>query len=162
MASPLAFGADPASLHGARVRAADVLIGGDLIVSASAEALDGLSAGRTRAVVNTANAPTADFVRNPDWQFPAGDAERAITRAVGEDDHVHFIDARALAVALLGDAIYANPLLHAQALEMARIPEQIRGYGHVKQRHLAAARARHAEAMARWRAPARENEPVTA
>ena len=51
---------------------------------------------------------------------------------------------------------------HAEALELARIPEQIRGYGHVKQRHLATARARQAEAMARWRAPARENEPVAA
>ena len=120
--SHVRIGADPASLHGARVRAADVLIGGDLIVSASAAALDGLSAGRTRAIVNTAKAPTADFVRNPDWQFPADDAERAITRAVGEDDHVHFIDARALAVALLGDAIYANPLLLGFAFQKGWLP----------------------------------------
>ena len=120
--SHVRIGADPASLHGARVRAADVLIGGDLIVSASAGALDGLSAGRTRAVVNTAQVPTADFVRNADWQFPAGDAEQAIARAVGGAENVDFIDARALAVALLGDAIYANPLLLGFAYQKGWLP----------------------------------------
>ncbi|WP_367066643.1 indolepyruvate ferredoxin oxidoreductase family protein [Oryzisolibacter sp. LB2S] len=42
----------------------------------------------------------------------------------------------------------------ALALEIARIPEEIRGYGHVKARHLQAARARWAALMQRWRAPA--------
>jgi indolepyruvate ferredoxin oxidoreductase len=31
---------------------------------------------------------------------------------------------------------------HAQAVELARIPEQIKGYGHVKERNLAAAQVR--------------------
>jgi indolepyruvate ferredoxin oxidoreductase len=42
---------------------------------------------------------------------------------------------------------------HATALEIAAIPEQIRGYGHVKARNLAAARPRWAELMAKWRDP---------
>ena len=37
------------------------------------------------------------------------------------------------------------------ALEIARIPEEIRGYGHVKERHLAAARPKWAALMAQWR-----------
>jgi indolepyruvate ferredoxin oxidoreductase len=41
---------------------------------------------------------------------------------------------------------------HALAVELARIPEQIRGFGHVKARHLAAARAHEAELLAKWRA----------
>ena len=40
----------------------------------------------------------------------------------------------------------------AQATEIARIPEDIRGYGHVKERHLAAARAKWAQLMGAWRA----------
>ena len=47
---------------------------------------------------------------------------------------------------------------HALALEIAALPEQIRGYGHVKERNLAAVRTRWADLMARWRqggAPAR-------
>ncbi|VTU41041.1 2-oxoacid ferredoxin oxidoreductase [Variovorax sp. PBS-H4] len=42
---------------------------------------------------------------------------------------------------------------HALALEIASLPEQIRGYGHVKERNLKAARIRWAELMARWRNP---------
>jgi indolepyruvate ferredoxin oxidoreductase len=40
----------------------------------------------------------------------------------------------------------------ALATEIARIPEEIRGYGHVKDRHLAAARPKWAALMAEWRA----------
>ena len=40
----------------------------------------------------------------------------------------------------------------AQAAEIARIPEEIRGYGHVKVRHLNAARAKWDNLMQRWRA----------
>ncbi|ODV11595.1 MAG: indolepyruvate ferredoxin oxidoreductase [Rubrivivax sp. SCN 70-15] len=42
----------------------------------------------------------------------------------------------------------------ALATEIARLPEEIRGYGHVKARHLAAARVKWDDLMARWRAPA--------
>jgi indolepyruvate ferredoxin oxidoreductase len=38
------------------------------------------------------------------------------------------------------------------AVEIARIPEMIRGYGHVKARHLAAARPKWDALMAEWRA----------
>ncbi|MBP8061919.1 MAG: hypothetical protein KAY33_03840, partial [Polaromonas sp.] len=36
--------------------------------------------------------------------------------------------------------ISLNAANHAAAIELARIPEQIKGYGHVKERHLVAAR----------------------
>jgi indolepyruvate ferredoxin oxidoreductase len=37
------------------------------------------------------------------------------------------------------------------AVEIARIPEEIRGYGHVKERHVKAARVKWAALMAKWR-----------
>ena len=40
---------------------------------------------------------------------------------------------------------------HAAALEIARLPEQIRGYGHVKARHWAAVRPQWEARMADWR-----------
>jgi indolepyruvate ferredoxin oxidoreductase len=43
------------------------------------------------------------------------------------------------------DAVYAL------ALEIARIPEQIRGYGHVKARHVQAARQNWQALQSRWR-----------
>ena len=42
---------------------------------------------------------------------------------------------------------------HALAIEIARIPEQIKGYGHVKERTLKLAREQWHGNMARWRAP---------
>jgi indolepyruvate ferredoxin oxidoreductase len=50
---------------------------------------------------------------------------------------------------LLGSLSSANLPL---ATEIARIPEEIRGYGHVKERHLAAARPKWAALMLQWRA----------
>jgi indolepyruvate ferredoxin oxidoreductase len=41
---------------------------------------------------------------------------------------------------------------HALATEIARVPEGIRGYGHVKERHLAAVRPKWDALMAQWRA----------
>ena len=43
------------------------------------------------------------------------------------------------------------PHNHALAVELARIPEQIRGYGHVKDRHLVAAKKKEAELLAAFR-----------
>jgi indolepyruvate ferredoxin oxidoreductase len=37
------------------------------------------------------------------------------------------------------------------AAEIARMPEEIRGYGHVKERHVKAARAKWDGLMAQWR-----------
>ncbi len=42
---------------------------------------------------------------------------------------------------------------HEIALELARLPEQIRGFGHVKERHLVAAKERESELLAALRAP---------
>ncbi|MFV0681537.1 indolepyruvate ferredoxin oxidoreductase family protein [Ottowia sp.] len=42
---------------------------------------------------------------------------------------------------------------HALAVDIARIPEQIKGYGHVKEHHLKAARTRWTELMKQWQQP---------
>ena len=46
-----------------------------------------------------------------------------------------------------------DPANHALAVEIAQIPEHIRGYGHVKEAHRAKARARWNQLMAQWRKP---------
>jgi indolepyruvate ferredoxin oxidoreductase len=47
-----------------------------------------------------------------------------------------------------------NPQNHATAVGLAAIPEKIRGFGHVKARHLEAAKREEAELLARFRRPA--------
>jgi indolepyruvate ferredoxin oxidoreductase len=46
------------------------------------------------------------------------------------------------------------PANHEIAVELARLPEQIRGFGHVKERHLAEVRKRESALLAALRAPA--------
>ncbi|MFQ5773377.1 MAG: indolepyruvate ferredoxin oxidoreductase family protein [Kiloniellaceae bacterium] len=46
-----------------------------------------------------------------------------------------------------------TPESHALAVDLASIPEHIRGFGHVKQKHLAEAKAREAELLAAFRNP---------
>jgi indolepyruvate ferredoxin oxidoreductase len=50
-----------------------------------------------------------------------------------------------------GEPTGHNPQRYPLALEIARIPEQIRGFGHIKARHLAAARQNWAAQLARFR-----------
>ena len=47
------------------------------------------------------------------------------------------------------------PANHALAVEIARLPEQIRGYGHVKARNLAAVRPQWERLLQQWRGGAR-------
>ena len=43
---------------------------------------------------------------------------------------------------------------HALAVDIASVPELIRGYGHVKERHHASAMKRQDDLLAAWRNPA--------
>ncbi len=101
---------------------ADVVLGCDLIVTASNEALSKIHAGRTTAVVNTNESPTAEFVRNPNWQYGAPAQIQQVRDAVGDDEHVSFIDAQGLATKLLGDAIYTNPFMLGFAWQRGWVP----------------------------------------
>ena len=57
------------------------LIGGDLVVTASSDALAKMAVGTTHGVVNCFETPTSEFTRNPDWQFPLEKMQAAIVEA---------------------------------------------------------------------------------
>ncbi len=54
-----------------------------------------------------------------------------------------------------------SPDNHALAVEIAVLPEMVKGYGHVKERHLQAFRLQHQGKMAQWNAP-RATAPLQA
>ncbi|MBI1906071.1 MAG: indolepyruvate ferredoxin oxidoreductase family protein [Rhodocyclales bacterium] len=117
----------PQDLHAVRIAAgeANAVIGGDIIVTASAEALAKMAAHRTRAVVNRAETPTSEFTHNPDWQFPLDRMEQALREALGEGGDtatVNFIDAQQLATTLMGDAIATNLFLLGYAWQKGMVP----------------------------------------
>ena len=121
--SHVQLAASPDDLHATRIATgeADLVIGADLVVSASTEALSKMRLGVTRAVVNADVAPTADFLRDPDWALP-DDALRASIRDAAGPQDIEFVDATVLAQGLLGDSIYANPLLLGYAWQKGWIP----------------------------------------
>jgi indolepyruvate ferredoxin oxidoreductase len=112
----------PADLHATRVALgeADLVIGCDALVSASPEVLSRLRPDHGRAVVNSSAAPTAAFLSQPSWRFPGAQAEAALARSTG--GNCDFIEAGPLAEALLGDTIYANPLLLGYAWQQGGLP----------------------------------------
>jgi indolepyruvate ferredoxin oxidoreductase len=75
----------------------------------------------THVALNTHGSPTAAFVKNPQWQFPAGRCEAELEKAVGRE-RIGGLDAEQLAVQLLGDSIYANPLLLGYAWQRGWLP----------------------------------------
>ena len=101
---------------------ADAVLGCDLLVTAGREGLARMAPGRTRVVANLSATPTADFTRNPDWKFPAGEMEAAIIAAIGDRSAAGFVDASRLATALIGDAIATNLFMLGFAWQRGLIP----------------------------------------
>lgn len=101
--------------------AADLVIGCDVIVTASRDALTRMGEGRTHAAVNSTGTPTAAFVRNPDWKYPGTAAENDIRTACG-NDRVDFVDAGKIATALLGDAIATNMFMLGYVWQKGWVP----------------------------------------
>ncbi|WP_341909592.1 indolepyruvate ferredoxin oxidoreductase family protein [Polaromonas sp. YR568] len=100
---------------------ADLVIGCDPIVTASKYTLTVMQPGRTYVAMNSHGTPTAAFVTNPGWQFPGGNCDTAVSATVGADLLGSF-DAEQVAVQLIGDSIYTNPLMLGYAWQKGRVP----------------------------------------
>jgi indolepyruvate ferredoxin oxidoreductase len=99
----------------------DLLLGCDLVVTASEEALAKLNDRIANAVVNSHEAATAEFTRNPDAQVPGAAMREALVEAVGEAK-THFVDATRLATRLLGDSIATNLFMLGYAYQKGLVP----------------------------------------
>ena len=110
-------------IHAVRVAAgdADLLLGCDLVVTADEDPLAKVNIERSHAVVNAFESPTAAFTRDPDAVFPSAAMKAKIEEEVGAAK-THFIDATALATALLGDAIAGNLFLLGYAYQKGLVP----------------------------------------
>ena len=100
---------------------AQLVIGGDLVVSAGSDALARMRPGVTKVIVNADVAPTVEVLRNPDWRLPA-DRLLDDVRAAAGADAVDVVEAQRIAVALCGDALYANPFLLGWACQRGWLP----------------------------------------
>jgi indolepyruvate ferredoxin oxidoreductase len=98
------------------------VLGCDLIVSAGADALAKMAPGRTRAVLNASIAPTAEFVKNPNWNPPEASLEAQVAQACGGAAAVACVPAGRVASNLLGDAIATNMFVLGYAYQKGWLP----------------------------------------
>ncbi len=99
---------------------ADLLIGCDLVVSTGYEAMGKVAHGRTHAVINDNEQPTAAFVQDPDAHFPAEGMRQKVMAEVGEQ--LEFVHASSIALKLTGDAIGTNLFLLGYAWQRGWVP----------------------------------------
>ena len=113
----------PQRLNQVRIDAqqADAMLACDLVVGASADALQTVRHGRTRILANSHEIPVAESVRNPDADLRSGALLAKLKFAAG-DDRVETFDAQALAQAFLGDTIGANIVALGFAWQRGLVP----------------------------------------
>jgi len=114
--------ADPADINQVRIDrgAADALIGCDIVVSSSAKAMATYRPAM-RAVINMAEMPTGDIVRNPDASLAAPMRLQQIARVVGPENLRSF-DANRISDALFGDTVFANVIMLGAAWQQGLVP----------------------------------------
>ncbi len=110
-------------IHAIRVSAesANLVLGCDLVVTGTKKVLAAVKEGQTALVVNTAEVMPGEFTRNADFSLPTERLKRAIRSAAGAEG-VSFVDATAVATALLGNAIAANMFMLGYAYQTGRVP----------------------------------------
>ena len=113
---------NPSDINAIRVATGecDVLIGGDLVVSAGAKTLGLTKRGRTGAVVNSHEIITGDFTRNTEFKLPTDRLELALQARL--QDGVQLFDATELARATMGDSIFSNMMIFGAAWQRGLIP----------------------------------------
>jgi indolepyruvate ferredoxin oxidoreductase len=121
--SHVRIGAAQEDIHAVRIAAgdADLLLGCDIVVASSFDALAKLHADRTHAVINEHVSPTSEFLRNPDMAFPADDMKALIMEESGKG-RAHFVEATDTATQLLGDAVASNMFLLGYAWQKGLVP----------------------------------------
>ncbi len=105
----------------AGVASADLIIGCDLVVTASNKVLETIRPDHTAIVYSTHETPVADFARRPDLRLPGSDLRRAIEERVRKGP-LHSLDAHDYAVKLFGDSIASNMFLLGYAYQLGCIP----------------------------------------
>jgi indolepyruvate ferredoxin oxidoreductase len=113
----------PEGVHAIRVSAgkADLILGGDLVVSGARKVLAAIRPDKTAVVVNTAEVMPGDFTRDRDYSLPTQRLLHTLERAAGEAP-VHLFDATKTAQKLFGNALGANMFMLGMAWQVGAVP----------------------------------------
>lgn len=122
--SHVRIAAEQSDLFGMRVSTAkaNLVLGCDLMVAASAAAVATMACGRTTVLANTQLAPNAQFVINPiQADFGETALKDSITQSVGVES-VIYVEATRIALALFGDSIASNMFMLGFAFQRGLLP----------------------------------------
>ena len=113
----------PDDLHSVEVGAgnADLLLGCDLVVSASPDSLSRIRNGETKAIVNSHNTPVAGFIHDPNLDFQTSLNQKTISKTTGGGNSF-FVEATRIATALFGDSIATNVFMLGNAYQRGLLP----------------------------------------
>ncbi|MEO8835551.1 MAG: indolepyruvate ferredoxin oxidoreductase family protein, partial [Caldimonas sp.] len=114
---------DKAALNQVRIDAqqADAVLACDVVVAASADALQTVRHGRTRVLANRHEIPVAESLSNPDADLRIADLLAKLAFAAGAD-RVETMDAQQLAQDFIGDTIVANIVAMGYAWQRGLVP----------------------------------------
>jgi indolepyruvate ferredoxin oxidoreductase len=110
-------------IHAIRIPAhgAELVLGGDIVVTGTKRVLASMRQEATTVVVNTHETLPGDFTRNADYSLPVERLKKAIVTHAGAD-RVRFVDATRLATALFGSSLGQNVFLLGYAWQLGGIP----------------------------------------
>ncbi len=113
----------PEDIHAVRIAAggARLLLGCDMVVAASFDALAKIEQGRTWSIINAHETMTGEFTRKPDMEFPGQRLQDVIRETTGAAQ-TDFIDGTRIATALLGDSIATNLFMLGYAFQKGLVP----------------------------------------
>ncbi|MGE3064886.1 MAG: indolepyruvate ferredoxin oxidoreductase family protein, partial [Hyphomicrobiaceae bacterium] len=113
----------PEQIHAIRagVSSADLILGCDLVVTASNKVLETIRPDHTAVIYSTHEMMVASFTRNPDLKIPGGALQRAIEERVRRGT-ARGIDAQQYAVTLFGDSIASNMFMLGYAYQLGFVP----------------------------------------
>lgn len=100
---------------------ADLLLGCDMVVAGSIDALTRCDKGRTWAVINTHETPTAHFTMDTSNVLPVDATIHAVQTSIGRD-RSNFLEVTSIATNLFGDAIATNLMIMGYAYQKGLIP----------------------------------------
>jgi len=121
--SHLRIATNPEELHAVRIgrEQTRLLLGCDIVVSATSDVLQTIEANTSNAIVNSHMVPTGDFQLQGDMDFQIQSLSDAISKAVGEGN-VDFIDASGLATTIMGNKVLTNLFMAGYAYQKGLLP----------------------------------------
>uniref|UniRef100_C5D049 Pyruvate ferredoxin/flavodoxin oxidoreductase n=1 Tax=Variovorax paradoxus (strain S110) TaxID=543728 RepID=C5D049_VARPS len=108
---------------------ADAILACDVVVGASADALQTVRHGRTRVLANIHEIPVAESLRNPDAELHV-DLLLEKMRFVAGEAQVETFDAQSLAEEFLGDTLAANIVATGYAWQRGLVPLSLEALMH--------------------------------